>query len=271
MKTRLSVPVYFERRVKDPDFVLLLVHGMGAHSGRWGFAADYFLKHNISSYSIELQGYGQTEGTKGHIESFKEYYRDLLDLYQIILSETPGKKVFILAESMGALISFVFASRHQDLFSGLICISPAFGNGMTISLVDYCRMIASLFYNKKKQFVMPFTSQMCTRDGEYQKTMDKDPREHRFATSGTLWEIVKAQVASPFIAKKIKIPTLFLAAGEGKDKLVDIKSEKKIFKVLEKNNPKNKLIQYPDMLHALSIDVGREKVFNDILEWVRVS
>ncbi|MFA5097805.1 MAG: alpha/beta fold hydrolase [Candidatus Margulisiibacteriota bacterium] len=270
MKTRLSVPVYFERRVKDPDFVLLLVHGMGAHSGRWDFAADYFLKHNISSYSIELQGYGQTEGTKGHIDSFKEYYKDLLALCQIIKNENPGKKVCILAESMGALISFIFASRHQGLFSGLICISPAFGNGMTISLSDYLRMIMSLFYNKKKRFVMPFTSKMCTRDEAYQKAMDNDPREHRFATSGTLWEIVKAQLMAPFAARRLKLPVLFLAAGDIRDKLVSVAAEKKIFGLLKKNDPANKFIQYPEMLHALSIDEGREKVFGDILGWARV-
>jgi len=262
--------LHFKWSAKDPDFVLLLVHGMGAHSGRWDFAADYFLKHNISSYSIELRGYGQTEGPKGHIDSFKEYYKDLLALCQVIKSENPGKKVFILAESMGALISFLFVLQHQDLFCGLICISPAFGNGMKISLSDYLRMIMSLFYNKKKRFVMPFTSQMCTRDEAYQKAMDSDPREHRFATSGTLWEIVKAQLMAPFAARRLKLPVLFLVAGDGGDKLVSVAAEKRIFGLLKKNNPDNKFIQYPEMLHALSIDADREKVFGDILGWARV-
>ena len=261
--------VYAEWRSKNPDFIFLLVHGMGAHSGRWKFAAEYFLEHNISSYSIELKGYGETGALKGHIDSFEEYYKDLLALYQIIVNENPNKKVFVLAESMGALISFIFASRHQELFAGLICISPAFGNGMKISAPDYFKMIASLLYDRKKQFVMPFNSKMCTRDEAYQKVMDNDPREHRFATSGTLWEIVKAQIASVFIAKKIMIPVLFLAAGNGRDKLVDIRAERKIFNFLKMNNPKNMIIQYPDMLHALSIDIGREQVFDDILKWVR--
>ena len=253
----------------NPDFVLLLVHGMGAHSGRWGLAADYFLKHNISSYSLELKGYGETDTLKGHIDSFDIYYKDIIDLYRIIKKENPDKKIFILSESMGALIAFVFASKYPDLFAGLICISPAFGNGMKISTTDYFKMIMSLFYNKKKQFVMPFNSKMCTRDEEYQKIMDSDPREHRFATSGTLWEIIKAQIASLFIAKKIKIPVLFLVAGQGKDKLVDIKAEKKVFELLKTNDQKNMIIQYPEMLHALSIDVGREKVFDDILGWTK--
>mgnify|MGYP001561147624 CR=1 FL=1 len=248
---------------------MLLVHGMGAHSGRWKFAAEYFLRNNVSSYSIELKGYGETGTLKGHINSFEIYYKEIMDLCGIINKENPNKKIFVLAESMGALISFVFVSRHQNLFAGFICISPAFGSGMKISTADYLKIIASLFYDKKKQFVMPFTSKMCTRDVEYQKVMDQDPREHRFATSGTLWEIVKAQMASPFIAKAINMPVLFLAAGDGKDKLVDIRSEKRIFNLLKMNNPKNKIIQYPEMLHALSIDIGREKVFDDILGWIK--
>ena len=111
--------------------VLLLVHGLGAHSGRWEFLADFFLRYNISSYSIELKGFGETPGVKGHIDSFDTYLKDIRRLHDIIAKEDPFAKVFLLGESMGALISFVMTGLYPGLFRGLICLSPAFGSRMT--------------------------------------------------------------------------------------------------------------------------------------------
>nr|MBC8428746.1 alpha/beta hydrolase [FCB group bacterium] len=50
------------------------------------------------------------------------------------------------------------------------------------------------------------------------------------------------------------------------DTLVDPKASKSVFKGLKHKD--KKLIEYPEMYHALSIDIGRETVFNDILKWI---
>ena len=36
----------------SPQAVFLLVHGLGGHSARWQFLAEYLLKNRISSYAI---------------------------------------------------------------------------------------------------------------------------------------------------------------------------------------------------------------------------
>lgn len=259
--------LYREWKVSSPDRVFLLVHGMGAHSGRWEFLAEFFAKNNISSYSLELKGFGETKDLKGHIDSLDIYYKDILALFSIIKSENPGKKVILVSESMGALIAFMAAGLYPDSFNGLVCISPAFANGMKFTVLEYIDTITSLLYNSKKQFKMPFNAQMCTRDIDYQKIMDADPREHRLATSKLLIEILLAQFKSAFIQKNIKIPVLFLISG--RDKLVDTKAAKKMFKKLSIKN--KEMIEYKDMYHALSIEKDRETVFKDILKWINGS
>jgi alpha-beta hydrolase superfamily lysophospholipase len=260
--------IMFEKwTVANPDSVLLLVHGLGAHSYRWLFLADFFKKNNISSYSIELKGFGETKDLKGHIGSFKIYYKDILSLLDIIKKENPSKKVFILGESMGGLIAFMMAALYPDLFGGLICISPAFANRMKFSLLDYISIFSSPAYNPKKQFTMPFNSKMCTRDSSYQKIMDSSPREHRLATSKLLLNILIEQIRGSFLKDKIRIPVLFLLAGE--DKLVNPAATEKVFNNLKVKD--KKMIKYPEMFHALSIEIGRERVFQDILGWMNVS
>jgi len=245
--------------------VLLLVHGLGAHSARWDFAGEYFSQKGFPCYAIELKGFGQTpERPRGHIDSFNIYYQDILKLRSIIEKEHQGKTVFLFAESMGGLISFMLMSQAQSRFSGQILISPAFKNGMTFSLLSYIKLVFFLIFNRKGTIEMPFTSAMCTRDESYQKVMNNNPDEVRVASAKLLIEVLFAQLKAKKAADKINKPSLFLLSG--KDYLVDeVFGAKMIagFKFGDKT-----VIKYPEMLHALSIELDREKVFSDILTWL---
>src|SRR3989339_1481917 len=112
--------LYRRWQAQEPQAALLLVHGLGAHTGRWEFMADFFQRNNISSYALELKGFGQTQGERGDIDSLNTYFQDIRSLSDIIRQENPGKKIFLLGESMGALICFLFAALEPRLFSGLI-------------------------------------------------------------------------------------------------------------------------------------------------------
>ncbi len=249
----------------SPKAVFLLIHGLGAFSGRWGFLADFFLRNNISSYAIELKGFGETEGLKGHVDSFSIYIRDILSLYEIIKRENSGKNIFLIGESMGGLISLLLAGLKPDLFAGLICTSPAFKNRMKFSLTGKIKIYLGMLLYPRKQFKMPFDSQMCTRDPDCQKAMDADKREHRLATPRLLFNILLAQSRVNSLKEKIKIPVLFLIAGD-LDKLTDSGESKAFFNGLKTKD--KEIIQYTDMYHSLIIELGREKVFGDILTWV---
>ncbi len=247
-----------------PRAVLVLVHGIGAHTGRWNFLARFFRAHGISSYAIMLKGFGKAAATNGHADSLKTYLGDIRKLCALVAKENPGKKVFILGESLGGLISFIAAGLFPDLFDGVICISPAFGNRMKFSLLDYIRIFLSGIFNPKEQFDLPFDSDMCTRDAEYRRAMDHDPDEHRSASSGLLVGIAVAQIRSRRLCGRITKPVLFQIAGS--DMLVDPEASVRVFnslKVADKT-----LKDYPEMLHALSIDTDREKVFDDALNWL---
>lgn len=266
MPELIKSDIYYRKwEAADPQAVLLLVHGMGAHSARWNFLADHFQAKGYASYALELKGYGATtDRPRGHLDTFNIYYADILALRAIIQKEHPGRKVFLLAESLGGLIAFLTACRHPDKFAGQILISPAFQNGMKFKLSAYLTLLGSIFINAKKTIEMPFTSAMCTRDPAYQKVMDHNPDESRVASVKMLVNIIFAQLAALKLAKTLRVPSLFLIAG--KDYLVNADSARHVFAGL-KLRDKTK-IEYPEMLHALSIDLGREKVFDDILYWL---
>lgn len=245
--------------------VLLAVHGLGAHSERWDFLAQHFLKKSIATYALELKGFGETKGVQGHISSFKTYYSDILQVVNVIKKENPGEKIFIIGESMGGLISFLLGASGLQFFSGLICISPAFKSVLKFSLLDRLNIYIALLHNTKKSFNVPFDSKMCTRDTAYQKKMDSDKRELRIATAWLLLHIVFQQFHAKRLARKINLPVLFLLPGQ--DALVSTKESRKVFKKLKISD--KQIIEYPELRHALSIELDREKVFEDIWTWLK--
>ena len=104
---------------------------------------------------------------------------------------------------------------------------------------------------------------MATRDPGYAAVMDANPDELRVASLKLLAAFLPVQARAGRLARKSAVPSLFLIPGI--DHLVDERASRKLFKKVAAAD--KSLTEYPEMFHALSIDLGREKVFRDILEW----
>lgn len=247
-----------------PRAVFLLVHGLGAQAGRWEAMGDFFVKKGISSYAAELWDVDRPDMASYRSGHFRAYYSKILRLYDIAVKDNPSKKIFIIGESLGALISFLLVSGRPGLFSGLICVSPAFANKVALAPADYVRVLSALLYNPRKLFALPFDSSMCTRDISYREKLARDDREFRPVSSKLIFEIVLAQARARIAKNRMTIPALFLVAGE--DKIVDPRSARAIFNGLAAED--KAIVEFPGMYHSLSIDLGKESVFEEILRWV---
>jgi len=256
--------VYRKWAAASPKAALLLVHGLGTHSDSWKFTGDFFLKRNISSYAIELKGFGETKGLKGHVDSFNTYYKDIKTLREIIIKENGNIKIFLAGQSMGGVIVFAHSALYPRVFDGVICLATAFTAKLGFSVLEYADIFSSFLYNGKKNFNLPFSTEMCTKDPVHQRTMDSDHREIRFATSNLLVSIFLEGLRGRILKNRIKSPVFFLLAGD--DTLVSSGSCRKVFKGLKVKD--KTLIEYPGMYHALNVEVGREKVFEDIFKWI---
>jgi alpha-beta hydrolase superfamily lysophospholipase len=256
--------LYRQWGCSSPRAAVLMVHGLGGHSNNWEFPALYLSERGFTCYSIELKGFGNTEGVKGHVDSLNVYIKDVRRLYSIIRREHRRLPVFLAGESMGGLIGFLTVIKRPTLFRGLVCMSPGFKSGLRFSLLEYIRMISARFYNPKKQFAMPFTSDMCTRDPECKKIMDEDRLEHKLATPKLLQSILLGQLRSRLFKHRIRTDTLFLLAGA--DTFVCSKASRRIFDGIKFEH--KHIVEYPEMRHCLTMEVGRDKVFHDLLRWL---
>lgn len=249
------IPISYKSWIHpQPRCVAFLAHGLGANSSWWEEFAQFLLKHNISSYAIDFRQHA----------SFREFFLAVKELRSIIRKDNPGKKIFAVGESMGSLIILSMALKDPAIFDGLACITPAFNSKAPLKPFDYVRIFLPVFYDPKKEYKLPVTADMCTRDPVYLKMIEATYDKDVLSTSQVLFDIFIAQITMRAFPMKFETPLLFLVAGE--DKLVYSDASLKVFEKIKARD--KSLIEYPLMYHSLSIDLGREKVFNDILNWI---
>ncbi len=233
---------------------LLLIHGLGANSSWWESFASESLKNGLSSYAADLR-----ENT-----SFAEFFDSINNLITRIKEDDPGKKIFAVGESMGALIILSMALKDRALFSGLVCIAPAFNSKAPLKPLDYFKIFFPLLYDRGKRHKLPVCSDMCTRDPAYLKMIETTYDKDVMSTSQVLFDIFITQLRMRLSAMRIDSPLLFLVAGH--DLLVRSEASVKVFGRIKCQD--KTLIEYPGMYHALSIELGKEKVFQDIFNWI---
>jgi len=263
--TKSAKVQYRQWNVSKAEAVLLLVHGFGGHPGRWEPLADYFSSRGVASYALSLRGFGDTLGVKGHVDSFNTYLCDIESLVWVMRQDYPHQKLFLLGESLGALICFLMAIRKEELFKGLICLSPAFASMFELDVKTFWSIVFYSVFEPSKQYSMDISLSFCSRDAELVKRMDADVREHRLASARLLVQTLFAQYRAKLFINRITIPALFLLSGQ--DTIVSTAESLKIFKRLINVDKAVKV--YPEMLHALSIDLGRESVFEEIYSWIK--
>ena len=106
----------------------------------------------------------------------------------------------------------------------------------------------------------------CTRQSSNQ-ALD-GVQVNRFDRNGTarwLTETLRTQAQVLAAASTITLPTLFLVAGD--ERLVSTEATRRFHDGLSATDIS--LIEYPNLRHELFNEVEREKVFADLVSWLR--
>lgn len=250
----------------EAEAVFCCVHGIGGHSNRWEAFAGFCMRAKFSCYALELSGFGATdELPRGHMKPFAQYYKDVLVLHDIIRKECPGKKIFLMGESMGALIVLgIASSRLCDMFDGVVCSAPALGLRVRLSFVKRCMAALAGVLQPTRKISVPFDASMLTRDESMRSELNANPLEYRFITAYTARIFFAEQARLSSSPMRLTIPVLFLLPGE--DMIIDSAVSQNVYSAIDARD--KAVITYPGMYHALTIDADRLTVFRDIHAWV---
>ena len=104
--------------------MLLVVHGLGEHSGRYMNVVNHFVPLGYAVYGFDHIGHGKSDGTREMVERFEDFTDTLSIYYNMVKGWQPGKPIFLLGHSMGGLIASYYLLDHQADFKGAVISAP---------------------------------------------------------------------------------------------------------------------------------------------------
>ncbi len=246
--------------------VMLIVHGLGEHSGRYDHVAERLEKSGWACFALDHRGHGQSEGKRGHILSFKDYVTDTRALKSKLREDFTEYPIMVLGHSMGGLIAAHLCLDHPRAIEGLILSSPA----LTIEVNEPAiKLAAGRFFSK----VLPGLTMsngldpaMVSHDPAVVKDYIEDPLVHDRVSARWFTEFTGAMDEVMARAADLRIPFLLMQSGE--DKLVDPSGAGVFF---EKVGSKDKTLKiwegyYHEMFNEIADD--REPVFALVEQWL---
>src|SRR4029079_12919765 len=89
----------------DPWASLLLVHGLGEHSGRYEHVGDHLAAAGIDTYAYDHGGNGASGGARGDIDRWSRFHDDLEERLASVRAGAEGRPVVMYAHPVGGLVA----------------------------------------------------------------------------------------------------------------------------------------------------------------------
>jgi len=129
METLPSGIRYRHWRVANPKATVLLVHGLGEHTGRYQRVAELFNERGFAVVAPDHIGHGESPGTRVFVTKFDDYLQGVRECKSVIDRDYPGCPCFVLGHSMGGLITARLLLDDQAQYAGALLSGPAFAAG----------------------------------------------------------------------------------------------------------------------------------------------
>ena len=107
-----------------PKAVLLVVHGLAEHSGRYMNVVDYFVPKGYAVYGIDHFGHGKSDGDRVYVNRFDDFVQTLKVFSDRVHDWQPGQPIFLVGHSMGGLIGAAYLLEHQGEMTGAVLSRP---------------------------------------------------------------------------------------------------------------------------------------------------
>ena len=110
--------------VKKPKAGVVLVHGLGEHTGRYSDLASFFQSHSLEMLGADFPGFGQSSGKRGVAPGLDTYYLTIQMAIDEMRQNYPGIPIFLFGQSMGANLALNYVLKNQPDLAGVIATSP---------------------------------------------------------------------------------------------------------------------------------------------------
>jgi alpha-beta hydrolase superfamily lysophospholipase len=255
----------------DSDVELLIVHDACEYHARHFYLPEFLdgrLQGNIIFTWYDLKGHGLSSGSRGHIEIIDEYVDDLKEMILNSQTRKKGKKIVLLGHGLGATLIFRLFKKYESevdlLVDGCIFSNPYIR--FKVEVPPVIRLLMKSLPEAVGRIRLPhsFSGQEVTKDQKERDLFNGDPLINHHITINLFREIFKLSHSIRSTSYFFDCKSLFLLGD--KDPYTEPDKTVLFLKGMPKNKVRYK--KYPEMGHDLFNEVGRDKLFEDVYNWI---
>lgn len=244
---------------------LLVVHGIGEHSGRYDRVADSALAAGLTFCAMDLRGHGRSQGRRGHARSFERLLQDLDRFRHRSGNGGSTGPIFLLGHSLGALIvgRYVQEFGFPDL-AGAILVAPFVGLAMQppawkLRLGEMADRLAPALTLDNG-----IRSEDLFREAGEREMYDRDPLVHHRISSRLWGEMRRNSAVMMRKAGQSRAPYLVQIPGD--DRVVSSMASREL---ADRLGGENRVLEYDGAFHDLYHDSAGERASTDLVGWLR--
>lgn len=243
--------------------VVLLVHGLGEHVGRYDGLARWLNGLGYAVRGFDQYGHGESGGTRGVLPSPNRLVDDLTDMVESVRVRTPdGVPIIVLGHSMGGLVAAMMVSLGRVRVDGLILSSPALNVGLGRFQKFLLKILPRIAPNIGVSNGLDPNG--LSHDPDVVRAYKDDPLVHDRITPQLARFIA---ISGPMVvrsAPRWKVPTLLIYAGS--DILVDPKGSRE-FAVAAPPAVVTSAC-FEDLYHEIFNELDAEPVYDTLRRWL---
>ena len=243
--------------------MILVVHGVAEHAGRYRHVADRLVGLGLRVVVPDHRGHGRSGGKRLLVRDLSEFTADLETLRR--LEAVDGRPTYLLGHSMGGEIALDYALDHQDALAALVLSAPAVlpGDDINPMLMRVAKVLGRLVPGLPGQ---KLSSASISRDPAVVKAYDEDPLVFRGALSaGIGGAMLRTMEGFPSRLPSLRLPLLVLSGTA--DKLVNPEGAKLVDRLAGSTDKTLKM--YPGLYHEVFNEPEQELVLGDLTDWLK--
>ena len=243
--------------------VVVLLHGIGEHFGRYKHMADFFSTIGYATIGMDHRGHGNSGGRRGHTPSYDQLMNDIDLLMNKAKEMFPCKPIVLHGHSMGGNVAANYAIRKKPSLKGLILTGPYFRLAFNPPAwkVKLARISAGII----PTFTQPtgLEVEAISRDPKVVKDYTEDPLVHDKITSAFCVNVHPAGTYAIEHASELSMKTLAMHGTADR-----INSPKSTEEFANKNPQQVELKLWDGLYHEIHNEPEKQQVFDYIANWL---
>lgn len=240
---------------------VLIVHGLGEHSGRYEHVAQRLRQWGFAVASYDHRGHGRSQGARGALKQPDDLLTDLAAVIDHLRTQGAAPLV-LLGHSMGGLVVGRFVAEALRPVEALVMSSPALDVGL--SSLNRGLLAASHALAPNLQVPNGLNPKFVSHDEAVVRAYVADPLVHDKVTAKLVRFIVDGGLYVRQRAVRWTVPTLLMWAGE--DRLVAPTGSAEF----AERAPKDVVHchRFAHMFHEIFNEPDNEAVFDVLQRWL---